>query len=219
MQYHSGQTQADNRIIQPAREFNACCYQAHFHPPSQVRSESGFAPTCPGDQPRAAWPRGPPVTGSCARMEQSCFGGSAMLQGPVLLQRYSAYTKGNSLFSLGKFVGLFHRVRFKSTSLVSAKNSCTQCRKGSFCSIQTGSNGWTGKATLPGSRRIIPTYVSHSSCAGTGWGMLPLQLSQGKGELQQAGTYTTCCKGRCRKGSSGWMEVEQKGGKSPTTEA
>lgn len=45
--------------------------------------------------------------------------------------------------------------------------------------------------------------------------MLPLQLSHGEGELEQAGTYTTRWEGWCRKGGSGWMEVEQKGGVSP----
>lgn len=119
-----------------------------FALPPQLRLESGLAPTCRGAQPRAASPRGPLGTGSCVRTERSCFGGSATPQGPAPLQRYSAYTKGNSLVSLGTFVGLFHRVHFQFTSLVSAKNGCTQCRKGGFCSIQTGSNGWTGKATL-----------------------------------------------------------------------
>lgn len=158
--------------------------RAPAHPPSQLALNNSPAPTCPADQPRAR-PQARPRSDS--RTERS----RAAVEEALPCRDEPTPRATRSL-------GLFHRVCSQFTSLASAQNGCTQRRKGGFCSIQTGSNGWTGKATLLGLRCLIPTEVSHSSCAGTGRGDAALTAFP-----RNEGASATSCKGWCGKGGSG----------------
>lgn len=106
-------------------------------------------------------------------------------------------TRQRATCCFGQLVRLFHRVLNLSV-LFQPKTAIRNAGKACFCSIQMGSNGWTGKATPPGSisGRVRDAHLSVTMpVQGRGERTLLLQVSQDRGELQQAGTYTAAHKG------------------------
>jgi len=182
-----GRRRRTTASLSPLASLTASCFRAPALPPSQLRSE-------------AALPRHAPATGPEPR------------DGAELLRRDRA--QGNSRRALGKLVGLFHRVHFEFTGLVSAKNGCTQRRTGRFCSVQSGLEGRDGLARLrcPALDAELPRTRVTAPARERGEGTLPSQPSHGRGDLRHAGTYATHGRGRCGRG--GWGGAA--GGPDPT---
>lgn len=87
--------------VDPALKSSTCSFQAGFLPPSQLLSAGSCAPMRPHDRPRAAQPRGPLGTSSCAGTGQSMAAWEGSPAGTcvasVLFSRY----KGQLIISEG----------------------------------------------------------------------------------------------------------------------